>query len=54
MSLRAGNQANVTWTDGHTSTKAAGAMALGTNWHRTQPNGNVVINDLDKYLWDSK
>jgi prepilin-type N-terminal cleavage/methylation domain-containing protein/prepilin-type processing-associated H-X9-DG protein len=54
MSLRAGNQANVTWTDGHTSTKAAGAMALGTNWTRTQPNGNVVINDLNKYVWDSK
>jgi prepilin-type N-terminal cleavage/methylation domain-containing protein/prepilin-type processing-associated H-X9-DG protein len=54
MSLRAGNQANVTWTDGHTSTKAAGAMALGTNWTRGTANGSVIINDLNKYLWDSK
>jgi prepilin-type N-terminal cleavage/methylation domain-containing protein len=55
-SLRAGNQMNVTWTDGHTSTKTAGAMALGTNWTRTA-NGTgtfVTVNDRAKYLWDAK
>lgn len=54
MSLRAGNQAVVTWTDGHASAKAAGAMAAGTTWTRTATEGSVVVNDTQKYLWDTK
>jgi prepilin-type N-terminal cleavage/methylation domain-containing protein/prepilin-type processing-associated H-X9-DG protein len=54
MSLRAGNQAIVTWVDGHASARAAGAMALGTNWTRTQPQGNVIVNDRNRYVWDTK
>jgi len=54
MSLRAGNQAVVTWTDGHASTKAAGAMAAGTNWTRTLNSNSLVVNDVQKYLWDTK
>jgi prepilin-type N-terminal cleavage/methylation domain-containing protein len=54
MSLRAGNQAVVTWADGHASAKAAGAMAAGTNWNRTLASSSTVVNDESKYLWDDK
>lgn len=54
MSLRAGNQGVVTWVDGHASAKTAGAMASGTNWNRTRASSSVVVNDLNKYLWDTK
>jgi prepilin-type N-terminal cleavage/methylation domain-containing protein len=53
-SLRAGNQMILTWTDGHSAAKAAGAMAAGTNWSRAQAASGVVINDINKYLWDTR
>jgi prepilin-type N-terminal cleavage/methylation domain-containing protein len=52
--LRAGNQMVVTWTDGHAATKAAGAMAAGTNWNRTIVYNQTVVNDVSRYLWDTK
>ena len=54
MSLRAGNQGIITWVDGHASAKTAGAMAAGTNWTRTTASGSVFMNDVNKYLWDTK
>jgi prepilin-type N-terminal cleavage/methylation domain-containing protein len=54
MSLRAGNQGVLAWTDGHAAAKTAGAMAAGTNWTRNLAQGSVVVNDLNKYLWDTK
>jgi prepilin-type N-terminal cleavage/methylation domain-containing protein/prepilin-type processing-associated H-X9-DG protein len=51
MSLRHGKQAVVLWLDGHCSKKAAGSLAVGTNWTPTVASGTVVLTDRAKYLW---
>lgn len=53
-SIRGGNQMVVTWADGHTTPKSAGAMAAGTNWTRTTASASVVVNNVNNYLWDDK
>lgn len=41
------------FTDGHAKSMTAGALAVGTNWNFDLPEGNLVITDLNQYLWDT-
>jgi prepilin-type N-terminal cleavage/methylation domain-containing protein len=52
VSQRAGGQMVVTWVDGHSSTSAPGNLARGTNYTPTTPEADVVITNLEEYLWD--
>ena len=41
--------------DGHAAAKKDSALAAGTNWNAsstTQAEGDIVVNDLTKYMWD--
>jgi prepilin-type processing-associated H-X9-DG protein len=53
VSTRTGNRAVVGWLDGHTKSMAASALAAGSNWTPTAPEG-VDIVDKAKYLWDNE
>ncbi len=52
VALRKMRLAIVTFADGHVRTMAPGPLAAGTNWTPTTPFQNVVITDIEKYLWD--
>lgn len=43
---------NVTFTDGHTKTYAAGQLAIGTDWTKTTANNAIHITNVGAYLWD--
>lgn len=50
-SSRSANQHIIGWVDGHVKKIASGALAAGSNWTPTQPEG-VAMTDKTKYLWD--
>ncbi len=50
-SARAANQHIVGFTDGHAKRMTSGALAAGTDWTPTAPEG-IDITDVTKYLWD--
>jgi len=43
---------NVTFTDGHTKTYTASALAVGTDWTKTTNNDAIHIINVGAYLWD--
>lgn len=51
-SRRAANQHIISWCDGHAKRMSSGALAIGSNWTETQPEG-VIITDDTNYLWDT-
>lgn len=51
-SQRAASQMIVNWVDGHATSAPAGRMAKGTNYTPTTPEADVVITNLDQYVWD--
>lgn len=51
-SIRGGNQMVIGWADGHTASKAAGAMAAGTNWNPTRTAASLLTTNISQYLWD--
>ncbi|MDH4388843.1 MAG: prepilin-type N-terminal cleavage/methylation domain-containing protein [Fimbriimonas sp.] len=53
VSFRHANQTTVAWVDGHAKRTTAGALAAGTNWNATAPEG-VRITDLTRYVWDNQ
>jgi prepilin-type N-terminal cleavage/methylation domain-containing protein len=53
-SIRAGNAQIIGWCDGHVAAKQPGAMAAGTNWNMNLAAGSLIVNDINKYLWDDK
>jgi prepilin-type N-terminal cleavage/methylation domain-containing protein len=52
VSRRQGDLQIIAWSDGHTSAKAPGAMAVGTNWTNALNASALIVNDQSKYLWD--
>ncbi|MBS1708674.1 MAG: prepilin-type N-terminal cleavage/methylation domain-containing protein [Armatimonadetes bacterium] len=50
-SSRSSNQHIIAWVDGHVKKIASGALAAGTDWTPTAPEG-VTMTDSTKYLWD--
>ncbi len=53
VALRKSGQAIVSWTDGHASSNSPGYLAQGTNWTPTIDSSKLVVNDVNKYLWDT-
>ena len=52
VSVRAGNQAVVTWLDGHTSALSPGALAVGTTWSPTLTTPEQLLpNWAQVNLW---
>jgi prepilin-type N-terminal cleavage/methylation domain-containing protein len=43
-----------TFLDGHTKKLPAGQIAAGTNWNRNIANSAIIVNDVNKYIWDLK
>jgi prepilin-type N-terminal cleavage/methylation domain-containing protein len=54
VALRRGDQAVVTYVDGHASSKSPGALAAGTNWNAALASDQLVTNDKSKYIWDTE
>ena len=52
-SFRKANRSIVTMSDSSTRSMSDSQMAAGTNYNRTVASASTVINDLNKYLWDS-
>jgi prepilin-type N-terminal cleavage/methylation domain-containing protein len=52
-STRAANNVVVAWLDGHVKKSSPGALAAGTNWTPTAPEG-ITMTDVTKYVWDNQ
>lgn len=52
-SLRKATNANFALADGHCKFMPAGQGARGTNWNKTLPESQLVINDRSLYMWDA-
>jgi prepilin-type N-terminal cleavage/methylation domain-containing protein len=57
--LRKNGDCVVGWVDGHVTSEAPEALAVGTNWYMNDGDGNgpipdskLVVTDVTKYLWD--
>lgn len=53
VAIRKTNMAATVMADTSAKFKSAGQLAQGTTWTRTTAYSSVVINDLNKYLWDT-
>jgi len=54
VAIRKAGNAVVAWVDGHASSIAPTKLAAGTNWTPSIATGDLVTNDVNKYLWDQK
>lgn len=54
VAWRRSGRSIVAWADGHASTIAPGALAVGTNWKPDMPSASVSLVDRDRYLWDAE
>jgi prepilin-type N-terminal cleavage/methylation domain-containing protein/prepilin-type processing-associated H-X9-DG protein len=54
VSLRKAGQAVVGFVDGHVSIMAPSNLAAGTNWNPDINEGDIVIVNEAKYMWDIK
>jgi prepilin-type N-terminal cleavage/methylation domain-containing protein/prepilin-type processing-associated H-X9-DG protein len=50
-SARVAGQHTIAWCDGHVKKIPSGALAAGSNWTPTKPEG-VTMTDSTKYFWD--
>jgi prepilin-type N-terminal cleavage/methylation domain-containing protein len=55
VAVRAGNQSIISFMDGHTKAMSPGALAVGTNWTPTIPDGNITWSSAypASYLWST-
>jgi prepilin-type N-terminal cleavage/methylation domain-containing protein/prepilin-type processing-associated H-X9-DG protein len=51
-STRHGGRGSVLFVDGHVQRMTPTQLAAGTNWTPTTPNGQVIVTDRSRYLWD--
>jgi prepilin-type N-terminal cleavage/methylation domain-containing protein len=51
---RANGGITTSFTDGHAKKLTPGAMAAGTNWSKNVNDADIVITDVNKYIWDTK
>ena len=56
MAVRAGGQSIVSFLDGHVKAYAASALAVGTNYSKTLPNGSLTWTSAypASYLWSTQ
>lgn len=53
-SLRGSGTTVTAFTDGHTKAMQPAALGAGTNWNKNLAANSLVVNDVNKYLWDLK
>jgi prepilin-type N-terminal cleavage/methylation domain-containing protein len=53
-SMRAANGGILAFLDGHAKKLQPGAAAQGTNWSTVLNASQLVVTDINKYLWDAK
>lgn len=53
-SLRAADGMTVNFADGHAKKMSPGSLAAGTSFTFNAAQGSVVVNDINKYIWDAK